>query len=230
MHVATAFRWRPTALAGQETDVVRVRDDGDVHLVVLANGFECGFSTCWPPASRLLLDLFLEAWSGSTQPVPDRLRDAFEQARARFTAEAPALITPEADFPDDLPAGVLLAAAIVGTTAHLAWISGDVALLVRDGRVVDQTTPHTLRERLGPTAPDVLVRYLGPIGDLDPPSFATFTGEAGDTIVLISKSAANVVVALDRDPKRLAELAFGHDDVPYVAVAVIRYSSSSSSP
>src|SRR5690606_2838784 len=54
-----AFRSRPSEPAEPE-DVVRVWAHGGARVALLANGFECGFSACWPPASRRVLDLFRE--------------------------------------------------------------------------------------------------------------------------------------------------------------------------
>jgi hypothetical protein len=214
---------------------------------VLANGYECGFSACWPPASRLVLDLFLEEWAASSGPVQKRLIDAFDRSRRRFVAEAPSLVTPEADFPDDLPSAVLLAVAIDGTTVHAAWIGGDIAILARGFRAVGRTTPHTLREQFQKenpghatdlsTVPNILVRTIGPRApDQDPPATASFEATAGDTIILLSKAnfrgpcvpveEAAFAAALHASPavlaERLAEPVFANDDSPYTAVAVLR--------
>ena len=144
----------------------------DVHLALLANGYESGFSTCWPPGSRLILDLFEDAWRDSTGEVAERLAVSFQRARATFVTEAPALITEEADFPDDAPAAALLAVAMEGSTAHAAWIGGDVAVLARGFESVAETTPHTLREKYRrehpqesanlANVPNVLLRMIGP--------------------------------------------------------------------
>jgi hypothetical protein len=248
LHVrtGTAFRWRPTTLPGQASDVVRVREDGGVHLAVLANGYECGFSTCWPPASRLMLDLFVDEWTASSGSVGDRLRDAFERSRRRFEAQAPSLISPDADFPDDLPAAVLLAVAIEGTTVHAAWIGGDVGILARSFGAASETTPHTLLERFKrehpenaadlSNVPNVLVRSIGPRGlDQDPPDLTVVEATAGDTIILLSRAAFRPCVPIEEAAfaaaahaspaalaERLAELAFANTDSPYAAVAVLR--------
>ena len=70
-----------------------------VQLALLANGYESGFSTCCPPASRLILDLFAAEWSATSGPVRARLDAAFDGARRRFIEQAAAFIMPDADFP-----------------------------------------------------------------------------------------------------------------------------------
>jgi hypothetical protein len=89
-------------------DFVRVEHDGDVLIAALANGYECGFSVFWPPASRLVLDCFFEAWRTSSGPLQHRLYAAFAQACSSFVAAAPGLLTADADFPDDEPSAILL--------------------------------------------------------------------------------------------------------------------------
>jgi hypothetical protein len=130
----------------------RVRNDDGVPLAALANGFRSAFDVCAPSASRLLLDLFFAEWAASSGPVQDRLGIAFEAARERFLAEAQGLVEPDIDFPDTRPAGVLLAVAIDGATAHAAWIGGDEAILARGGLVAGASMPHTLLRQLDPEA------------------------------------------------------------------------------
>lgn len=146
LHVrtGTAFRWRPTALSGQSADVLRVVERDGVQLALLANGYECGFSTCWPPASSLILDLFVDEWAESSGSVRARLDAAFNCARRRFIERASSLITPDADFPDDAPAATLLAVAIQGPAVHMSWIGGDIAVVARCFSATASTTPHTL--------------------------------------------------------------------------------------
>ena len=194
-----------------------------------------------------MLDLFEEAWADSSGRAEERLIIAFEQARDRFNTRAPALVPPDADFPDDLPGAVLLAVAAVEDTAHAAWIGGEIAVLARGFAVAFETTPHTLREQYTREHPDesidpekipnVLVRTIGPrAASQDPPAVATFHLEAGDTLVLLSKanfrgpcvpaSEAAFAAAAYSTPailaERLADLAFANEDAPYAATAVLR--------
>ncbi len=217
-----AFRSRPSEPAEPE-DVVRVWAHGGARVALLANGFECGFSACWPPASRRVLDLFREEWLACGGDAAERLGAAFERARRRFVRDARSLLAAEPDFPDDVPTAVLLGVAVAGDCAHAAWIGGDVAVLARAGRVVAATTPHTLRERYlreggAPEAveqlPNVLSRHIGS-ADVEPPSTLSLQLEARDTLVLLSRAVfhgpcvAPERVALEaereRDPGTLAQ-------------------------
>lgn len=247
LHVrtGTAFRWRPAALHGEAGDVVRVIDDVGGTLALLANGYERGFSACWPPASRLVLDLFADAWRSTSGPTRERLLRAFAIAQARFAERAPALVTPDADFPDELPTAVLLAAVTDGATAHIAWIGGDVALVARDAKPVVETTPHTLIEQLRRERPEVnlralpnvIARSIGPASsDVDPPDVLAVEVAAGDTIVLLSRTPFRgpcvpveevaAATAQDLSPSALAEqladAGFVDGEPAYSAVAVLR--------
>jgi hypothetical protein len=247
----TAFRWRPTHLPGEAADVVRVFDDGVFTLALLANGYECGFSTCWPPASRSMLDLFVDAWRSTSGSARERLLDAFALARDRFVDRAPALVAPDADFPDDLPCAVLMAVVLEGAAAHVAWVGGDVAIVARNADVVFETTPHSLVERVRRAHPDVtdlsavpnvLDRVIGgKPPDTEPPDCVTAMLAADDTLVLLSRAAlrgpcvpardAAVMAATTKEPwalaARLADAAFGNTDAAYAAVAVLRMEAPS---
>lgn len=236
MNTAAAFRWRPTLLNAALSDLVRFED----RLGLIANGFECGFSTCWPPASRLALDRFAEAWRSTGGAPRERLLAAFALARERFRAESPALLAEDADFPDDRPDATLLAAAIEGHMVHVAWLGGDRALLVRRGAIVATTRPHTLREHWrtqDPTVrteqiPNVILRLLA--RDPDPPSIQSFASQPGDTLVLLGGphfrglDLADATVSAQLAPsaslavaaESLAALAFENDDAPYSAIAL----------
>lgn len=248
LHVrtGTAFRWKPTALPGQPPDLLRVVEHDGVQLALLANGYECGFSTCWPPASSLILDLFVDEWLASSGFVRARLDAALSSARRRFIERASSLITPDADFPDDLPGAVLLAVAIEGTAVHMSWIGGDVAVLARGFRAIASTRPHTLHERFKrerpevtdlSEVPNVLMRSIAKDADQDPPDYLAATVEAGDTLLLLSRPAlrgpggsiddAAFAAAGHASPtvlaERLAEVAFAETDTPYAAVVALRF-------
>lgn len=248
LHVrtGTAFRWRPTALPGQPADVLRVLELDGVQLALLANGYECDFSTCWPPASSLILDLFVDEWSASSGSVRARLDAAFNRARRRFIERASSLIKPDPDFPDDAPAATLLAVAIEGPAVHMAWIGGDIALVARGFSATASTTPHTLVERFKhehpevtdlSEAPNVLLRSIAKYAPQDPPGYLASTVEAGDTLLLLSRSALRGASGSIDDAafaaagyarptvlaERLAEVAFAKTDAPYAAVVALRF-------
>lgn len=239
---AIGLRWR-THDSGSSGDVARVIARGESHLSLLANGFECGFSACWPPASRRMLDIFCDEWLALHDASQNRLEIAFERSRQRFVHDARSLLGDDPEFPDDSPAAVLLAVELDGDHARAAWIGGDIAVLTRAGSVVATTTPHTLREEylrrneapeLVAQLPNVLSRSIQ-FGDSTPPSTLSFRICAGDTLVLLSRAVfhgpcvAPERVALEAgaraDPdelaERLAELGSGATDTPYSAVIVL---------
>jgi hypothetical protein len=246
-HIRTAatFRSGIPVMRGQDDAVVRVRQDGDVCLALLANGYDGGFSTCWPAGSRLLLDVFEKEWAASSGSVAERLAGAFERTRARFLAEAPGLEPIHLDTWDGRPSATLLAVAASGHTAHALWIGGDIAVLARGSEVAAETTPHTLLERFKrehpevteglEQVPNILARTIGAL-DQDGPSAATFELAAGDTLILVSRAAlrgpsvpaseAALAAASHGSPARLAEhladLALARADSPYAAMAVLR--------
>lgn len=240
----TAFRWRPTAVGGEEADFVRVVEAGGLTLAALANGYEDGFSTCWPPGSRLLLDLFVEAWLGAHGATRARLHRAFLAASDRFSAQVSGLVEAAAALPDELPGAVLLAVVIDGDTAHMNWIGGDIALVARGASATAETTPHTLVEQLRrrsagmspPPIPDVVTRTIGPQApDTGSPSYLSAELAPGDTVVLISRAAlrgpvvsvADAVAAAARlrEPQalaqRLADDGFTATGAAYAAIAAL---------
>jgi hypothetical protein len=231
---AIAFRWRPTQLPAEPRDIVRVAAHGSLQLALLANGFECGFSACWPPASRKILDLYEAAWAATSGSPEIRLLAAFEQARTTFIREAPALLEANADFPDDKPSAVLLAVALEATRVHAAWIGGDLALVARNGTVAHATIPHTLA--LTPGLPNFLARHISETApDQSAPTTLSAERRPDDTVILLSRAvfrgpcvtpdqAAREAAAqpnLNVLAERLADLGFSHEDAAYAAVAVV---------
>lgn len=199
--VRAGVAYRARVERSQIADFVRVRQEGAVTLAVLANAYDSGFATCWPSGSHLLLDLFFAEWDAgdAKSPLAARLFATFAATRQRFVTEAAALTTRDEDFLDSAPAATLLAVVSRGHTAHVVWISGDVAVLARRGQAVEVTTPHTLRERFRrehpeltdlSKVPDVLCRTIGvDAPDQEPPSRATFQTQPGDWLLLLSRAA-----------------------------------------
>ncbi|MBP6835167.1 MAG: hypothetical protein KA978_30555 [Deltaproteobacteria bacterium] len=244
---ATAFRWGPPRLVGQESDLVRVLEEGAVTVVLMANASEGGFSSCWPAGSRLLLDLFEAEWAGTCGEVAARLEEAFRGVARRFAETAPSLCPDAMWDAEDAPTGCLL--VLVGTELgwQAAWIGGDVAVLVRRGEVVGATRPHTLLEHFRAESPDrevdpaiipaVIARTIGLPGERNmTPSFAAFTWEPSDTLVVMNWSlhrgdagavqAAAKEAARSASPsalaERLVEQAWSRELLAYAAVAVLR--------
>lgn len=139
---------------------------------------------------------------------------------------------------------ILLAAAFDGTTVHIAWVGGDVAVLARGGRAITSTTPHTLVERLvreHPVSelghvPNVLLRTIGE-RDEGPPECLSAGVAPGDTLLLLSRSAstggrlrpeeAAAIAGESASPAAVAERLVGAavaaTDAPYAAVIALRF-------
>ena len=243
VRTGTALRWRPT-LPARVTDLIRVHVDANgVVLALLANGFDSGFSTCWPIGSRLVLDLFVDAWTSSSGSTSTRLATSVRRSRDHFVAAAPNLVG-DRHVDDDPPGAALLAVVVEGAKVHAAWIGGDQALLARGFETVGGTTPHTLFEQFKREHPDqalnldaipnVLVRCFGPH---DEPDFAVFDAQAGDTLLLLSKAAlsgpcvapeeATFAAAAYTSPAalahRLTDVAFRNVSTPFAAVVALRF-------
>src|SRR5262249_4988120 len=94
-----AFRWRPKHPCGAD-DLVRIIREPGLLVVVMAGAGEDGFSVCWAPGSRLALDLFADAWTGTSGKPASRLEIAIETVRERFVADARGLqkYVPEDDM------------------------------------------------------------------------------------------------------------------------------------
>lgn len=246
VRTGTAFRSRP-GITTSSSDLIRLRREGDVHLGIIANGCEGAFSACWPLGSRLLLDLFDEAWASTSGHFSDRLPTAFTLASKRFTAKGTTFV-PDVSDDWDNPAATLIAVATDGHTAEAAWIGADTAMLIRGSRTIRETIGHTLRERFRverpgfalDQLPNVIVRSIGPAArDEDPPTLETFEINEGDTVAVVARAAlrgagvsaseAGSASALNTSPDALAEqlasLAFAGEACPYSAVAVFRFGS-----
>jgi serine/threonine protein phosphatase PrpC len=243
--IGRAFRWRPTQ-ACELSDLIRIHDEAGAPMIALANGHESGWSVCWAPGSRLLLDLLLEAWRSSREPIAARAAAALEEVRRQFPARAQALLP---DEPDDLsgpPGGTLLVATLDGATCRLDWIGPDLGLVIRGGAVVARTVPHTLQEHARAqgmreedvaAVPPVVLRsiseYVTPGFDPTPDSL-TCSLEAGDCVLLVNDDLLRAVPAADlaacasthHDPQALAEelvrRAFEGSTIAYAAAAAVR--------
>lgn len=230
------------SLVRETSDVFRVLEEDGILVVALSVGSEGYFSVYWAPASRLILEFFEHAWKASTGTPADRLSKVFDEVRTRFAAEmAERLdVTPE-HLAESPPSGQLLAAAIAGNEVHVAWKSGDIALLVRDASVVDRTTPHTLRDdyarasSLTSAQRDALPLVATQLIHSDqPPSVATFRVRADDVVVLSSITTAPRIAELAHAAtagaaaratlaERLAAVAFEGDPPLYGYVVAIPF-------
>ena len=246
VRTGTALRWRPT-LSACITDLIRVHVDANgVVLALLANGFDSGFSTCWPTGSRLVLDIFVDAWTSSSGSTSSRLASSVGRSREQFVTAVPNLVGAQ-NIDIDPPGATLLAVAVEGARSHAAWIGGDKALLARGFEAVGRTTPHTLLEQFKrehpeqahnlDAFPNAVVRSFGPHANKDLPDVAVFDAQAGDTLLLVSKAAlsgpclapeeAAFAAAAYASPEALAErltdVAFRNESTPFAAVVALRF-------
>lgn len=193
---AIGFRWRLEAIPAQQADIIRLKSDGDVSIILLSNGFQTGFSRCWPVGSNLLLDAVVEAWETSSATPRDRLATVFDQAVANFTCGADKLGPPDVDFPESEPAATLLVLVVHERKAHVMWIGGDSVHLLRRGGIVESTTPHTgyglqleqSRSRAVAPSPHAnrLTRTISRSADSNQPESKTLDLQSGDVIVVVS--------------------------------------------
>ena len=246
VRTGTALRWRPT-LPACITDLIRVHVDANgVVLALLANGFDGCFSTCWPIGSRLVLDLFVDAWTTSSGSTQSRLAASVRRSREQFATAVPHLVAEE-HIDIGPPCATLLAVAVEGARVHVTWIGGDEAWLARGFEAVGRTTPHTLLEQFKREHPEqahnlhafpnAVVRSFGPLANKDLPDVAVFDAQAGDTLLLVSKAAlsgpclapeeAAFAAAAYTSPEALAErltdVAFRNESTPFAAVVALRF-------
>jgi hypothetical protein len=233
VRLASGFRWR-LPFPAAERDVLRLRVDAGVSVLAIANAYDSGFSTCWLPGSRLILDRFEEAWAAGSGPVADRLRAAFAAARAAFVAESALLVA--YDDPADAAGATLHVVALDGAVAHAAWIGGEQAVVARGFQVAATTTPHTLAERFraegGEPPPanlaHIVTRTIRVDDHGEPPSTASFALAPGDTVIVTGRvhpPAAELAVAAGGflSPVALAErIAAASDATPFTAALVAR--------
>lgn len=247
---ATAFRTTWTERRSEASDVVRVIKDGGFTLALLAAGSEGAFSTYWAPASRLFLNMFTDAWHGTSGPARERLLGAFAIARERFAERVPRLTEADPIFDDVFPSAVLIATVIEGTTAHMAWIGGHVGLVARGGSVLVKTTPHTLFEQYRRDHPDnadsmefkeVIVRTMSADPTAGgPPDYLAAEVDAGDTLIMLSripfhgpcvpiKDAAAMAAGASSASalaEHLTHMGLPDETSGYAAVAVLRIDAS----
>lgn len=190
----------------------------------------------------MVLDEFEREWTSTSGDLGVRMDKAFAAAADHFSRQAPVGADP--DFPDAQPAAVLLAAAVAGQRAELAWIGGDVGLLVREAVVIGRTRPHTLAEKFRdersetplPHSPQMGIcsRLIGPSqsGSREP-SRASWALAEGDVVLLTSQGdwrqqpldsssllhAVTPASTLEASVDAVAEVIAGHGDPPFSAVA-----------
>lgn len=157
-----------------------------------------------------------------------------------------ALVARRDELGPDLETSVYASAVrarIAAEGVRLSWVGGCRAVLVRDGRVLARTAPHTLgnrfrRERgldaqVPPPMDQILVRSLDPNAPSDEPEEERWELRPGDRLILLSgllehrrDDARILAAAAETDPARIvsALLEPGPGEEPPVglgAVAVV---------
>lgn len=152
----------PPQTGGTAEQWMRVVSEGAAHVLCMADAHEHGWSPYWKPGAELLLN-FAEA-GVRTATDEDRLRAAMLHVKREFVPAINQLLFTSAEqkakYADmiGLPGGGLFLAEIISGNVRVEWIGAATATLIRNGRVIAQTKPHTLYEQavqLGAT-PDVL--------------------------------------------------------------------------
>lgn len=114
------------------------------HLLLKANGYECGFSTCGPRVSRCFLELFRDAWFEQGFQVERKPRRAL---RLAFCQTARRLVAKTRDWVEDDFLGGIAACAtavyVIEARAICAWIGSVHAGMLVQGQLVNENTVDT---------------------------------------------------------------------------------------
>ena len=208
---------------GQREDYIRVIEDPEATLAVVANASDNPTRMVSPVLSRLMLDLMTRAWRSAKGNARERLEYAVEWVRERFGTASMDLgdsnnsIAPSAGIKivdsgavssSSTSAGWMAAVAVDSAGTHGVWIGGEGLLLVRAFRVAAQSRPHTLANRqidLGKLSPDsagtlpggrALVRGFGSRYEREASTaqyFDSWESRPQDQIALVSESVLSQV-------------------------------------
>lgn len=142
--IASAHR---AGLEGATSDVARTWHDGALTIGAVAGGSDCGWSAYFAPASRLLLDIAMDAWHASSGAPEERLQQSALQISDGFPPAVCRLVANDADAYETVgaPGGSLVMAVADTSGCWVAWLGGEGATLVRRARIVAATAPHTLK-------------------------------------------------------------------------------------
>jgi hypothetical protein len=214
--VARAFA--PGQLAIEADDSSRVVVAGDVTHAAVSSVSTAPFQAIDAAATRTLLDRIVAAWAEG---------DAAAFAAARATID---------ELGEDAFGNLVLVrlAEAVGVT----WIGGGGAWLLVGGEAVSVARRHSLRDEVGPAAPDVPTRGLG--GSLDEPETVTWVAPPEARVVCaswtIARLSADLVARLAtgdhpaRAAHRLVETAIRREPRwPAVAIVADRVSQARAS-
>jgi serine/threonine protein phosphatase PrpC len=228
-------------------EATRLFASGDAHVLLLANGSECGFSTGAGHIARLLLDNVAVAWNRSDGEDGARLRSSLIEAQHPFLDAAERIAPPDPIAGG--PSGEIFAAIVHSTGATLAWIGRAEATHLRGRRVLSKTRGHTLANQLLAndqlTAEEVSKLDLPNVGVRSvertsltaatlEPCHGTILAERGDVLVIASAAllagvAAEEMIELVEKPdaaacaEGLVDVAMSRGCSPSAAAVVCRW-------
>lgn len=219
------FLHRPGIPFEGQRDVLRFGVTRGLMYAALSNAFDCGFSTCWPEGSRLLLDRVEQHLEKvASAPLDEVVRTAFATAATQLVDGG------GRDFEDS--AATLCLAVWRRGQVVVGWIGGEHVCLLRDGTVVEANEPHTMGQRARVEGadeespwqhlpPTMLTRVMH--RDDHVPELRTWSVSPGDQLCMQSSYLAEGRVAQDCT---LADLEEG--DAAYVARLCLRFQGTHS--
>ena len=226
----------PPKGGGQAEQWIRVVRKQTATLLCMSNVHEHGWSAYWPKGSGILLDL---ATTGAIAAgTADWVRAAMTNVQREFVPAVNRVLFADAKDKAESaeligwPRGTLFLAEIIGGNLRVEWIGAGTATLIRDGRVMARTKPHTLYEQaveLGATA-DILANYPTVIALTICEEYEhapeTWTPpmplQANDCLVVVEGGPRRII-----DDKKLCELAARHDTPTATAQAIAHATQSS---
>ncbi|MDD9964847.1 MAG: hypothetical protein OXR73_01375 [Myxococcales bacterium] len=240
-HVFGISAARRAGLDGQTSDVARVWLDGGLTVAAVAGGADCGWSVYFAPASRLLLDVAMDAWKATSGASEERVKQAATQIGGRFPEEVCELIPNEEDAYETFgaPGGSLVMAVADTTVVWVAWLGGEGAALVRHSKIVAATAPHTMKNgyrgqlSAGQIAalPDVYTGYLS-VDAADRKMehvSAGWAAEPGDRLVLLNREAQRAITVRDLEASCAREPGVGELAANVVELTMDRGATSAAS-
>ena len=184
----------------------------------------------------MLLDL---ATTGANAAgTTDWLRAAMTHVEREFVPAANGVLFANAEEKAEAaeligwPGGTLFLAEIIGGNLRVEWIGAGTATLIRDGRVIARTKPHTLYEQrvqLGATddmlanCPTVIARTIREDYEHESETWTPpMPVQANDCLVVIEGGPSRII-----DDKTLCNLA-ARNDTPAATAQAIAHATQSS--
>ncbi|MEM6289678.1 MAG: hypothetical protein AAGA54_00390 [Myxococcota bacterium] len=212
----------------EQRDFVRLRQEGDCSVVTCAHAMQDCFGSLWPAGSSAMLDAFDACWRSRDPGSADGLECAFEAAGSAFR-QCAALHRAETDDGGlgGTPVGLLLAAVVRGRAVSVHWNGVDTAALLREGQVVMQTEPLTLRGEVrdqighgGETLPDIITGGFRLGSERErPPRSTTFEARSGDVVAVVKHPRLDGPCL---EPEAVAPIVAASSSLQAAAVEVVR--------